>query len=244
MTTISDSSGARGSSVDFPLVPEDPTLETAIDHQRLYAYRFRGLDQAARQRVWDVIAPWIHARMGSPARVFDPAAGRFEFLNAIAAAERWAGDTVDHGFDRNPAIRLVIGDAMSVELPPAHFDGIFISNFLEHLPSQQHIALFLRRMLASASPGGTVAVLGPNFRFCSERYFDAADHVVALSHVSVAEHVHAAGFEVTAVIPRFLPYSFVGLLPPSASLTRAYLRLRPAWRLLGKQFLVLGRRAG
>lgn len=223
-------------------MPSDPTLETAIDYQRLYAYRFRGLDQAARQRVWDVVGPWIHQRMGRPARVFDPAAGRFEFLNAISAAERWAGDTVDHGFERDPVIQLLLGDALSVELPEAHFDGVFISNFLEHLPSQQHIALFLRRILASTAPGGTVAVLGPNFRYCASKYFDAADHIVALSHVSVAEHVHAAGFEVTSIIPRFLPYSFVGILPPSAPLTRVYLRLWPAWPLLGRQFLLLGRR--
>jgi len=42
--------------------------------------------------------------------------------------------------------------------------------------------------------------------------------------------------------PKFLPYSFRGHLPPSAAPTRLYLRFRPAWRLLGKQFLVIGRR--
>lgn len=225
-------------------MPSDPSLETAIDYQRLYEYRFRGLDQAARQRVWDVVGPWIHDRMGRPDRVFDPAAGRFEFLNAIPAAERWGGDTVDHGHERDAAIRLVIGDALDVDLPSDHFDGVFVSNFLEHLPSQQHIALFLRRMLAATAPGGTVAVLGPNFRYCAPKYFDAADHVVALSHVSAAEHVHAAGFDVVEVIPKLLPFSFVGLLPPSPALTRAYLRLRPAWWLIGRQFLVIGRRPG
>ncbi|MGH9086227.1 MAG: class I SAM-dependent methyltransferase [Acidimicrobiales bacterium] len=225
-------------------MPSDPSLDTAIDFQRLYAYRFRGLDQAARQRVWDVIAPWIHDRMGRPARVLDPAAGRFEFLNAITAEERWGGDTVDHGHARDGSIRLVIGDALDVDLPTSHFDGIFISNFLEHLASQEHIARFLRRMLETSAPGGTIAVLGPNFRYCAPKYFDAADHVVALSHVSVAEHVHAAGFEVTEVIPKLLPYSFVGRLPPSPTLTRAYLRFRPAWWLLGRQFLVVGRRPG
>jgi hypothetical protein len=37
-------------------------------------------------------------------------------------------------------------------------------------------------------------------------------------------------------LPRFLPYSFTGRLPPSPALTRQYLRNPLAWRMLGKQF--------
>ncbi len=84
-------------------------------------------------------------------------------------------------------------------------------------------------------------MLGPNFRYCSKQYFDFADHVLALTHVAVAEHLYAAGFEVERVIPQFLPYSFGGILPPSPTLTRLYLRMPFAWRVLGKQFLVIGR---
>jgi hypothetical protein len=94
------------------------------------------------------------------------------------------------------------------------------------------------------SEQGRIAVLGPNFRFCAKEYFDCADHCVALTHVAVAEHLYSAGYEVERVIPRFLPFSFRGALPPSAVLTRQYLRLPLAWRLLGKQFLVIGRAAG
>ena len=44
--------------------------------------------------------------------------------------------------------------------------------------------------------------------------------------------------------PRFLPFSFRGVLPPSAALTRTYVRTPVLWRLLGKQFLVIGRKPG
>jgi len=54
--------------------------------------------------------------------------------------------------------------------------------------------------------------------------------------------LYAAGFDITAVRPRFLPYSFRGLLPPSPLLTRTYLRTPALWRLLGKQFLVIARK--
>lgn len=222
-------------------VPSSLEIERALDHRRLYEYRFQGIDQEARQRVWDVIGPWIHQRMGSPRRILDPAAGRFEFLNSIEADERFAIDAVDSGFARTKAISLTVGDALEVGLPEDHFDGVFVSHFLEHLASPSHVALLLRRLRRSMVEGGTIAVLGPNFRYCAAEYFDCADHIVALSHVSVAEHLHAAGFEVSTIIPRFLPFSFRGVLPPSAALTRAYLQLRPAWRLLGKQLLVFAR---
>jgi hypothetical protein len=91
-------------------------------------------------------------------------------------------------------------------------------------------------------PGGRIAVIGPNFRYCVREYFDCADHTVILTRVAVAGHLHAAGFEVTSVSSRFLPYSFRGLLPPSPVLTRIYLRAPPSWPLLGKQFLVLARK--
>ena len=84
--------------------------------------------------------------------------------------------------------------------------------------------------------------MGPNFRYCSDQYWDCADHYIALTHVAIEEHLYAAGFEPVRTEPRFLPYSFRGLLPPSARLTAAYLRARPAWRLLGKQFLVIGQK--
>ncbi len=42
----------------------------------------------------------------------------------------------------------------------------------------------------------------------------------------------------------FLPYSFTGHLPSHPALVRAYLRFRPAWRLFGKQFLVIAVRPG
>lgn len=222
-------------------MPSHLDIESALDFRRLYEYRFAGIDQAARQRVWDVIGPWIHRRMGSPRRVLDPAAGRFEFLNAIDADERRAIDAVDTGFARTERISLTVGSALDVELPDGHFDGVFVSHFLEHLATPAHVALLLRRMHRAMAPGGHIAVLGPNFRYCSREYFDCADHILALSHVSVAEHLHAAGFEVTDVIPRFLPFSFRGILPPSATLAAAYLRLPPAWRVLGKQLLVIAR---
>ncbi len=215
---------------------------TGMNYGRLYDYRFRDVDQAGRQAVWGEIARYVHARMDEPKCVLDPAAGRGEFITAVPAVERWGVDLVEQADIEASGARMIIADVREAELPDGYFDGVFLSNFLEHLPSQDAVAAVLGKLRAAMSGGGRIAVVGPNFRYCAREYFDCADHTVILTHVSMAEHLHAAGFEVTVRTPRFLPYSFRGLLPPSPLLTRTYLHTPPLWRLLGKQFLLIARK--
>jgi SAM-dependent methyltransferase len=215
-----------------------------LNHERIYEYRFRGVDQRARDAVWSEIGPFVYRRLGSPDRVLDPAAGRCEFLNAVPARERWGVDLVDYEQSwPRPGVKLVVGDVLEVDLPEAYFGGIWISNFLEHLPDQDAVATFLARMHDRLEPGGRIAVMGPNFRYCAKEYFDCADHNVILTHIGVEEHLYGAGFEIEDVDARFLPYSFRSRFPSSPALTRRYLSTPLAWRVFGKQFLVVGRRA-
>jgi hypothetical protein len=214
-----------------------------MDYQRLYEFRFRDVDQAARVAVWREIAPFIHEQLGRPERVLDPAAGRGEFINSVPARERWAVDQVAYAEGTyEPGVRAIVSDIFEADLPADYFGGVFVSNFLEHLTAQEAVATFLGRICKATTSGGRVAIMGPNFRFCSREYFNMADHTLIFTHRAIAEHVYAAGFEVERVVPRFLPYSFTGKLPPSPALTRLYLRTPAAWRLAGKQFLVVGRR--
>jgi 2-polyprenyl-3-methyl-5-hydroxy-6-metoxy-1,4-benzoquinol methylase len=213
-----------------------------MDYERLYAYRFRNVDQQSRLSVWRAIAPHVYRLMGSPDVVLDPAAGRGEFIGSIPARERWAVDEVAYQeAEQTAGVNVVTSRIMDAELPSAHFDGVFASNFLEHLFTQEAVYEFLVRMRDVMAPGGRIAIMGPNIRYCAKDYWDMADHYVPLTHLAVAEHLAAAGFEPEKIVPRYLPYSFNGILPPSPALTRAYLRLPLAWKLLGKQFLVIGR---
>jgi SAM-dependent methyltransferase len=214
-----------------------------LDYRRLYEFRFRDIDQGARDNVWGAIAADLYERLGRPRRVLDPAAGRGEFIANFPAEERWAVDATDYPERALPAdTRLVISDVMDAELPDRHFDLVFVSNFLEHLPSQEAIAAFLEKMHGHIVPGGRIAIMGPNYRYCAKEYWDFADHIVALTHRAIEEHLYAAGFEPNATTPRFLPYSFRSGLPPSRKLTELYLRTPLMWKLVGKQFLVVGQR--
>jgi Methyltransferase domain len=214
-----------------------------MNYQRLYQYRFQDVAQHSRQAVWNEIAAYIYELLGRPRRLLDPAAGRCEFINAVPAAERWVVDEIAYPeASLAEGIQVIEGDVLTAPLPDDYFDGIFVSNFLEHLTSQAQVSNFLAKMHVSLQTNGRIVVLGPNFKYCAADYFDCADHTLALTHLSVAEHLYAAGFDIVRVVPRFLPFSFRGSLPASASLARLYLRMPFAWRLLGRQFLLLGQK--
>jgi Methyltransferase domain len=214
-----------------------------VNYQRLYEYRFRDVPQADRTAVWREVASYVFDRLGRPRTVLDPAAGRGEFINAVPAEDRWAIDQVAYAEGTYAeGVRVIVSNVFDVDLPAEHFEGVFVSNFLEHLPSQEAVAGFLERMHEVIRSGGRIAVMGPNFRFCADDYFDMADHTLPLTHHAIGEHLYAAGFETEALHPRFLPYSFTGRLPASPVLTRRYLKTPLAWRLFGKQFLAIGQR--
>ncbi|MGO9875589.1 MAG: class I SAM-dependent methyltransferase [Acidimicrobiia bacterium] len=219
--------------------PEPPAKMRALDYSRLYEYRFKDVDQHARQLVWNEIARYVWNRMGRPRRVLDPAGGRGEFVNAVPADERWLIDAVDYPERQtDPRVRIVIGDLFEIELPTSHFDGVFASNLLEHFHAPEEVAAFLDRMRETLAPGGVLGLMGPNFKYCARDYFDCADHLLALTHVSVQELLFASGYTVTDVVARFLPFSFRSGLPASPAMTRLYLRMPALWPLQGKQFLI------
>ncbi len=215
-----------------------------MNHERIYAYRFRDVDHDKRRMVWKELAGFMHRHLGKPQVMLDPAAGMCEFINHVPCAERWAVDLNAFFLEQHaaPGVKQVVADTLTAELPDNHFDGVFVSNFLEHLHTQEEVADFLAKLYRHLKPGGRIAVMGPNFKYVYKEYFDFADHTVVLSELGVAEHLYGAGFEVERIIPRFLPLSFRGGLPINRTIVRTYLAMPFAWRFFGKQFLLIGRK--
>jgi SAM-dependent methyltransferase len=212
-----------------------------MNFDRIYEYRFRDIDTDKKKVTWEEIAGFIYKKLSGPQAILDPAAGKCELINAIRSKEKWAVDLNDYFIKKyaGSEVRIVIGDIFEVELPDDHFDGVFISNFLEHLNSQEEVATLLEKMYKCLKPGGKIAIMGPNFRYAYRSYFDFADHTVILTELGLAEHLYGAGFDIDHIYPRFLPLSFRGGLPVSRLLVKTYLSLPLAWRILGKQFLLI-----
>jgi ubiquinone/menaquinone biosynthesis C-methylase UbiE len=215
-----------------------------MNFQRIYEYRFQHADESKKQIVWKAISEWLYAgHLNKPQAVLDPAGGLCEFINNVPAKERWAIDIEKEFISKyaHKDVHIVIGNNLEVEIPENHFDAIFISNFLEHLMSQEEVATLLGRMYKALKKGGRIVVMGPNFKYCYKEYFDFADHTVILSELGVAEHLYGAGFTIKKIIPRFLPLSFRsgGWLPVTAFTVGTYLKTPLAWRFMGKQFLLV-----
>lgn len=218
-----------------------------MNYGRIYQHRFKGIDKAAKQAVWKEISRWIYDRIGRPQRVLDPAAGEMEFLKSIPAREKWGIDAQEPNESERDVIskegiRFIHGDIFDVDLPLEYFDAVFISNFLEHLRSPEEIVALFNRLYRSLKKGGRVAIMGPNFKYCSADYYDCADHRLALTHVSIEELLFAGEFEIEQTCARFLPYSFRSRLPASPALVKLYLNFPILWRFWGKQFLILARK--
>jgi len=211
-----------------------------MDYNRIYEYRFKDVDKKKKLITWQIIADFLYRQLNSPASIIDPAAGECEFINAIPVKEKWAVDLNVDFISRfaNKDVQVRIGNALEVELPANYFDAAFMSNFLEHLNSHEEIHSLLAR-LYHALRGGRIAVIGPNFKYCSKEYFDFADHKMILTHLSLEEHLYSAGFNIIKVIPQFLPISFRGRLPVNKFIVKTYFSLPFLWKIVGKQFLII-----
>jgi len=217
----------------------------ALELQKEYALRFEP-HREYRQRVWQVLCSHFFARLIPPdARVLDLGAGWGEFINNIVAAERLAMDLNPETASRlAEGVRCLQHDvSLPWPLPDGSLDVVFTSNFLEHLPDKGKVQLAVTEAHRCLRSGGRLICLGPNIRFLPGAYWDFWDHHVPLSDRTICELLQLTGFSIERSVPRFLPYSMSqSSVQPPLALLRLYLAWPLAWRLLGKQFLVIGRK--
>jgi SAM-dependent methyltransferase len=214
-----------------------PQLET------IYAQRFAGRE-AQRKRVWKVLSRYFQRWIRPTDTVLDLGAGYCEFINNISALHKLA-------LDLNPVTPLKAADDVKVvsqdvtknwAIETGSIDVVFTSNFFEHLPTKQDLSHCLSEIFRVLRPNGRLIAMGPNIRFCFDVYWDFFDHYLALSDRSIIEAIEIAGFDKELIIPRFLPFTMQGKRPAQSILVRWYLWLPLAWRILGKQFLLVARK--
>jgi SAM-dependent methyltransferase len=168
-------------------------------------------------------------------------AGYCEFINAIPARQKYA-------MDLNPDIRdlaapgvIALQQDCSVEwgVGPNTLDVVFTSNFLEHLPDKIALGRTLQNAARALRTGGSFILMGPNIKFVSGAYWDFFDHYVPLTELSLTEALKKCGFEIEFCAARFLPYSMSQGRNYPLWMLKVYLAIPFAWRLFGKQFLIV-----
>lgn len=217
----------------------DPT-----DLQRIYSARFER-DLAYRNAVWKVLAGgFFHRYVGRGDAVLDLGCGYGEFINNARCGKKY-------GMDLNPdAVQRLGSDVSFFEqdcskpwpLDDASLDVVFTSNFFEHLPDKASLGRTLNEACRCLRPGGRLIAMGPNIKCIPGAYWDFWDHYLPLTELSLEEAFATRGLEIEASHARFMPYTMARGWQPPIGCIKLYLAVPLAWRFLGKQFLVIGRK--
>ena len=117
-----------------------------------------------------------------------------------------------------------------------------ISDFLERLATPGHVYRCLMQLRQALKTNGKLVIMGPNFRFCANEYYDFADHLLPLSDRTIEEHLAAVDMKCERIVPRFLPLAFRSQRFSHPLLVKLYLAVPFFWRIFGKQFFIVATR--
>jgi len=220
----------------------DPELANQL--KQIYARRFDA-QRDYRNRVWKVlVSDFFQGFLKPDDTVLDLGCGYGQFINHARVRTRYAMDLNPHSRESlAPGITFLEQDCSSPwPLPDDSLDLVFTSNFFEHLPAKMILERTIQEAVRCLKKDGRIIAMGPNIRCVPGAYWDFWDHHIPLSELSVSELLETNGFIVDSAIPRFLPYTMVNQRERPMLLIKLYLRLRFVWRILGHQFLVIGRK--
>jgi SAM-dependent methyltransferase len=212
--------------------------------EAVYETRFDERARRGKLAVWAEIVRYLERFIDADRPVLDVGCDAGYFIRHVRAPERWATDLRDVGELLPPGVRFVRADGLALGdvMPAAHFGTVFMSNYLEHLPSSLAVIDQLRVVRDLLGPGGRAVILQPNIRLTGNSYWNFIDHHVALTERSLVEAGEIAGLRTVRVHTRFLPFSTKSRMPQDPRLVRLYLAFPPAWLLFGKQTLYVAER--
>jgi len=195
-----------------------------------------------RQVVWAALWRFFFShRIGADDVVLDLGGGYGDFINNVKVAKRrivldkWPGFTAYIA----PGVETIVGPVTDLNaVADGSVDYAFASNLFEHI-TQAELAMVLAALHKKLSKRGTLTIMQPNYRYCASEYFDDYTHITVWSHISLAEFLASHGFEVTEVLPRFLPMTLKSRFPTFPILIGAY--LNSPFKPMGKQMLICAR---
>ena len=189
--------------------PSDYLCYTNFDHDHwLLRWAFNRLQQGqARRRVRQI--EQVHGKISAGTRVLDVGCGRGELL-ARLKDHRGCSCT---GTDINPdvlarvqrdfGVPVLHGTLDELALPPASFDLVTMTEYLEHEPRPGSMIAHAHRLLR---PGGLLAIEVPDITGPPGRWFrqnwwqiDAPRHLMFFSPATLRESLEARGFEILRI---------------------------------------------
>lgn len=226
----------------------ETTDEGVGKESTIYKKRFSDSQDRTREGVWQLLCgSFLKQFISENDVVVDLGAGDGLFSKNVQAKKRIAVDISPHVLElEKEGIEVIQSPATEFASKldqPA--DVVFMSNFLEHLPTKQVLLSVLEECHEALADGGKIIILQPNIRYVGVAYWDYIDHHIALTEHSLVEALEVSGFKIERLIPRFLPYTAKSLLgdllskPGFSFLMNLYIKVPLFWRLFGKQTLVV-----
>ena len=213
-----------------------------MDLKKMYSTRFVETELPAKNEIWRAICGTYLSRFVMPQdTVVDVGAGYCEFINNIECKNKIAIDlNEDVKRFANPDVRVINESCMAIKsLDNDSVDVVFMSNFLEHLPNKQQVLETLGEAHRILRRGGRIIILQPNIRFLPGSYWDFFDHHTPLTERSLVEALQLYEFIINVCHAKFLPYTTKSKLPKGAAFVKLYLHFPLAWKILGKQALIV-----
>ncbi len=221
----------------------DELLHSSEDLQQLYRTRFAGKAEY-RQKVWNVLCSFFAQWITPDAAVLDLGSGFGEFINTIHCRQKYAMDlNPDAAQLVNPDVVMLQQDCSQPwQVSANSLDAVFTSNFFEHLPTKAALERTLQEAYKALRPGKCLIAMGPNIKFVPGQYWDFHDHYLPLTERAMVEVLKKCDFEIKACWDRFLPYTMSNNRQYPIWTLRAYLAMPAAWKIFGKQFLVVAQK--
>ncbi|MBA3758518.1 class I SAM-dependent methyltransferase [Candidatus Saccharibacteria bacterium] len=191
-----------------------------------------------RLKVWRAITKYLQPYVGINKTVLDLGCGYGDFINQIHAKKKYGLDLGPDVKDYiNKDVNFINKASTSLEDITANtLDTVFSSNLFEHL-DRTDIDKTMKGIKRSMQDGGTLILIGPNFRYAYKSYFDDYTHKTIFTHVSLADLMQEYGFKPVKVMPKFLPLTLKSRLPKSYYLTKLY--LHSPFKPMGGQMLLI-----
>jgi SAM-dependent methyltransferase len=218
------------------MLPHNPA-----DLSRIYGRRFE-TNLAYRAAVWKILVKEFFQKMiPASSHILDLGCGYGEFINQVTADRKAAMDlNPDAPKFLDADVRFIHQDCSTEwAVKSQSLDMVFTSNFFEHLPNKASLGRTLDQIGRCLRHGGRLIAMGPNIKHLPGSYWDFWDHYLPLTELSLREALENRSFVVETCIDRFLPYTMAGKKPLPLPLIALYLRAPFAWKILGRQFLVV-----